>query len=186
MRKRPVMFWLHGGGYAVGSGGEKAYEGHNLCRKGDVVVVTINHRLAAPGYLYLGGFSSDFADSGSCGQLDQILALRWVRDNISQFGGDPNNVMIFGESGGGAKVSTLLAMPAALGLFHKAVIQSGAALRATERQDAEELAAKTLDKLRISRADVHKLQSMPLDQILKAATASEVGFMGGTTLSGGR
>jgi para-nitrobenzyl esterase len=122
-RKRPVMFWLHGGGFTSGSGSISSYDGSALCRRGDVVVVTINHRLNALGYLYLGNLHDDFADSGTVGQLDQILALQWVRENIEAFGGDPNCVTIFGESGGGAKVSALLAMPPAHGLFHRAIIE---------------------------------------------------------------
>src|ERR1700722_171476 len=121
-RKRPVMFYLHGGGFAQGSGSTSSYDGSALCRRGDVVVVTINHRLNALGYLYLGGIHDDFADSGNVGQLDIVLALQWVRDNIVAFGGDPNNVTIFGESGGGAKVGTMLAQPPAKGLFHRAII----------------------------------------------------------------
>ena len=104
-RKRPVMVWLHGGGFAMGSAGDPQYDGSALCRRGDVVVVGINHRLNALGYLYLGALHPDFADSGNAGQLDIVLALQWVRANIAGFGGDPGNVTIFGESGGGSKVS---------------------------------------------------------------------------------
>jgi para-nitrobenzyl esterase len=168
-RRRPVMFWLHGGGFAIGSGGERVYVGDALCRRGDVVVVTINHRLAAPGYLYLGDLHPDFADSGNVGQLDQILALQWVRDNIAGFGGDPMNVTIFGESGGGAKVSSLLAMPPAHGLFHKAIVQSGPGLRMVERADAAAFAEAVMAAMSIPKPDVHKLQSMELATVMKAA-----------------
>lgn len=172
-RKRPVMFWLHGGGFAQGSGSSAAYDGSALCRRGDVVVVTINHRLNAMGYLYLGALHDDFADSGNVGQLDQILALQWVRDNIEAFGGDPHNVTIFGESGGGAKVSVLLAMPAADGLFHKAIIQSGPGIRMVERVDAAELAERTLAALSVPKADLHKLRSLDSRAIISAATAAQ-------------
>src|SRR5580658_8409340 len=125
-RKRPVMFWCHGGAFISGSGASAWYDGGNLARKGDVVVVTINHRLGAPGFLYLAELGGEeYADSGNIGMLDIVEALKWVRDNIASFGGDSGNVTIFGESGGGAKVSVLMAMPPAHGLFHKAIVQSG-------------------------------------------------------------
>ena len=128
--RRPVMVWLHGGGFAYGSGAWPIYDSANLAKKGDVVVVTVNHRLNVFGYLYLGQLGNDaYAPSGNAGMLDLVAALQWVRDNVEAFGGDPGNVTIMGESGGGAKVSTLLAMPAAKGLFHRAVIQSGPGLR---------------------------------------------------------
>ena len=166
--KRPVMFWLHGGGFAMGSGGEPVYEGGVLAARGDVVVVTINHRLNAPGYLYLGALHPDFAASGNAGQLDQVLALQWVRDNIAGFGGDPGNITIFGESGGGAKVSTLLAMPAAKGLFHKAIIQSGPSLKAIPASEAAAFAELVLKALEIAPGDVHRIQQVPL-AVLQAA-----------------
>ncbi len=173
VRKRPVMVWLHGGGFAIGSAGDPQYDGNALARRGDVVVVGINHRLNALGYLYLGALSDDFADSGNVGQLDMVLALRWVRDNIAQFGGDPENVTIFGESGGGSKVSVMLAMPAARGLFHKAIIQSGPGLAMGEKADAIAHAERTLAKLGVAPADVHKLQSMDCRQIIAAASAAQ-------------
>ena len=124
--KRPVMVWFHGGGYAYGSGNWPAYNGRNLAEKGDVVVVTVNHRLNAFGYLNLAeAFGPEFAASGNVGNLDLVRSLEWVRDNIAAFGGDPGNVTIMGESGGGSKVSHLMAMPLANGLFHKAIVQSG-------------------------------------------------------------
>jgi para-nitrobenzyl esterase len=127
--KRPVMFWCHGGAFITGSGSSPWYDGRNLSKKGDVVVVSINHRLGAFGYLHLEDLVDDeFVSSGNAGMLDIVAALEWVRDNIQVFGGDPGNVTIFGESGGGAKVSVLMAMPAVCGLFHKAIIQSGPAV----------------------------------------------------------
>jgi para-nitrobenzyl esterase len=172
-RKRPVMVWLHGGGFAMGSAGEAQYDGGPLCRRGDVVVVTLNHRLNALGYLYLGALHDDFADSGNVGQLDQVLALQWVRDNIAAFGGDPGNVTIFGESGGGRKVSVLLAMPPAKGLFHKAIVQSGPGVTVGEKAAAAELAERTLAGLGLAKADVHQLQTMEAAAIIKAASAAE-------------
>ena len=113
-RKRPVMFYIHGGAYSNGSGSSPWYDGRALARRGDVVVVTVNHRLNAFGYLYLQRFADErYADSGNCGQLDLVLALKWVRDNIAAFGGDPDRVLAFGQSGGGAKIATMMAMPAA-------------------------------------------------------------------------
>ena len=126
VRMLPVMFWIHGGGFTLGSASQPIYDGGALCERGDVVVVTINYRLGALGYAYLGAHG-DWA-SANCGQLDQIAALRWVQANIEAFGGDPGNVTIFGESAGSMAVCTLLSMPAAEGLFHRAVAQSGASL----------------------------------------------------------
>lgn len=172
-RKRPVMVWLHGGGFAIGSAGDPQYDGNALARRGDVVVVGINHRLNALGYLYLGALSEDFADSGNVGQLDIVLALQWVRDNIAQFGGDPGNVTIFGESGGGSKVSVMLAMPAAQGLFHKAIIQSGPGLVMGEKADAVAHAERTLARLGLAHGDVHRLQAMDVRQIIAAASGAQ-------------
>jgi para-nitrobenzyl esterase len=145
---RPVMVWLHGGGFANGSGGAAMYDGGALARKGDVVTVTVNHRLNVFGYLHLAEvFGADYAQSGLAGMLDIVLALEWVRDNIATLGGDPANVTIFGESGGGWKVSLLMAMPAAKGLFHKAVIQSGPGLTGKPKAEANETARKLLARL---------------------------------------
>ena len=136
-RKRPVMFWCHGGAFIAGSGSSGWYDGTNLAKKGDVVVVTINHRLGVPGFLHLGDLAGEaYVSSGNVGMLDIAEALKWVRDNIVAFGGDADNVTIFGESGGGAKVSVLMAMPLAHGLFHKAIVQSGPAVTVTDRDDA--------------------------------------------------
>lgn len=177
-RKRPVMVWLHGGGFALGSGGDPQYDGNALARRGDVVVVTINHRLNALGFLYLGELDPLFADSGMVGQLDIQLALQWVRDNIAGFGGDPGNVTIFGESGGGAKVSVMLAMPGAQGLFHKAIIQSGPGLTMGDKAAAAAHAERTLDKLGVAKADVRKLLELDIKTIMAAASAAQAGGMG--------
>ena len=170
-RKRPVMLWLHGGGFRGGSGSNPGWDGTNLCLRGDVVVITINHRLSAMGFANFSEFNPDFAASGEVGMLDIVQALKWVRTNISQFGGDPDTVMIFGQSGGGRKVETLLAMPAAKGLFHRAVIESGIAIRIVDRDVATRNAEALLAKLGLSKADVHKIQQLPVDQILIAAAA---------------
>jgi para-nitrobenzyl esterase len=178
--KRPVMVWIHGGGYAYGSGAWPIYDGANLARKGDVVVVTLNHRLNVFGYLYLGQLANDaYARSGNAGMLDLVAALEWVRDNIEAFGGDPGNVTIMGESGGGAKVSTLLAMPAAKGLFHRAIIQSGPGLRGVPKDSATRTAKGVLDELQIGAADTKALQCLPAEDILAAAFAAAAKAGGG-------
>ena len=169
-RKRPVMVWLHGGGFTMGSGGIPSTDGDELARFGDVVVVSLNHRLGAPGYLYLGALHDDFADSGNTGHLDIVLALQWVRDNIGNLGGDARNVTIFGQSGGGWKVGAMLAMPPGRGLFHKAIEQSGPAVRMYTRDDAAALTERTLAELGITRGDVHKMQSLQVSAIVQAVT----------------
>ena len=166
--KRPVMFWIHGGGFNYGSGSWPIYDGNNLAQK-DVVVVTVNHRLNAFGYLYLGDkFGEDFAKSGNLGQLDLIAALEWVRDNIEMFGGDPDNVTVMGESGGGFKISNLLATPAADGLFHKAVIQSGAAADSGTKEEAAKLAEYVLEEAGIET--VEDLRAIPAKEFMDAAS----------------
>ncbi len=171
--KRPVMLWLHGGGYVVGSGGNVRYDGSNLARKRDVVVVTINHRLNAFGFLDMSSIGgADYAGSGNAGMLDIVAALEWVRDNIASFGGDPGNVTVFGESGGGGKVSTLMAMPAAKGLFHRAIAQSGTALRAIMPEAAAAATRALLGPLGMGMGGgLEKLRSFPSDQILAALAA---------------
>jgi para-nitrobenzyl esterase len=167
--KRPVMLWLHGGGYTSGSDGVALYDGTNLAGKQDVVVVGMNHRLNVFGYLYLAELGGEkYADSGNVGMLDIILALEWVRDNIAQFGGDPANVTVFGESGGGGKVSTLMAMPGAKGLFHKAIVESGSTLRVSSREDANKAAEKFVAQLAVTPNRIDDLQKLPIDQLLAA------------------
>jgi len=176
--KRPVMVWLHGGGFASGNGCYTMYDGANLARKRDVVTITINHRLNAFGYMYLTGVGGEkYANSGNLGQMDIIAALNWVKDNISRFGGDPNNVTIYGQSGGAGKVSTLMAMPAAKGLFHRAIIQSGAALRGATPEAATRSAEAFLAK--VGAKSVDELQSMPTAQLIAAATGGAGGGIGG-------
>jgi para-nitrobenzyl esterase len=172
--RRPVMFWCHGGGFATLSGSSPIYDGGNLCRRGDVVVVTINHRLNVFGYLHLGDLAGKaYAASGNAGMLDIVAALGWVRDNIVRFGGDPGNVTIFGESGGGRKVSTLLAMPAASGLFHRAIIQSGPGLHMQPRDMATELAGQFLHELGLKPNQVGELHALPVPRLLAAFSAVE-------------
>ncbi|HET7840905.1 MAG TPA: carboxylesterase family protein, partial [Terriglobia bacterium] len=167
--KRPVMFWIHGGGFTSGSGSAPLYDGTNLARRGDVVVVTINHRLGALGYTYLRDAGGEaFAASGNAGMLDIIAALEWVRDNIAGFGGDPSRVLIFGESGGGQKVSAVLAMPAAKGLFHRAVIESGPGLRMVDRAEAARVGRMFLDELGVKRERIKDIQAAPLERVMAA------------------
>ena len=168
--KRPVMVWLHGGGFSNGSGGAAMYDGGNLARRGDVVTVTVNHRLNVFGYLHLGELGGH-ASSGQAGMLDIVLVLEWVRDNIAAFGGDPANVTIFGESGGGAKVSMLQAMPAAHGLFHKAIIESGPGLRAVSKEAATRNAKAVLDALGVKPGEIGKLETLSAAEIQAAAAA---------------
>ena len=168
-RKRPVMLWCHGGGFSTGSGSSPVTDGTNLARRGDVVVVTINHRLNVLGFTYLGeAGGTEFAQSGDVGMLDIVHALKWVRDNIAQFGGDPNTVTIFGQSGGGRKVGTLLAMPSAKGLFHRAIIESGPTIKLVERDQAPRVASELLGKLGLNKSQVRELQSLPVERIMGA------------------
>lgn len=170
-KKRPVMVWLHGGGYSAGSGQElPSYEGTNLSKKGDVVVVTLNHRLNVLGFLDLSAYGEKYAKSGNVGLLDIVAALKWVNNNISNFGGDPGNVTIFGQSGGGGKVSVLTAVPEAQGLFHKAIVQSGSTLEVTEPQYSRRIGVALLDELNISPANIEKLAEVPYEQLLDAGT----------------
>src|SRR4029077_2124827 len=170
--KRPVMVWLHGGGFSTGSGSGAILDGTNLAHSGDVVVVSLNHRLNVLGFTYLGEQAgSDFALSGGVGLLDIVAALEWVRDNIAYFGGDPNLVTIFGQSGGGRKVATLMSMPSAKGLFHRAIIESGAVLRLTTAEDAIHTTTLLLAELGLSANQVRELQHVPIPRLLAANTA---------------
>ena len=175
-RKRPVMVWFHGGGYDQGTGGSIGYDGAGLAEKQDVVVVSVNHRLNVLGYLFLGDAGgSEFEASANAGQLDLVAALQWVRDNINAFGGDPNKVLIFGQSGGGGKVSTLMGMPCAKGLFQRAVIESGAALRGGPRDAATKTAETLMKELGLSKGQGHELQKIPLDRLMEAGNKARFG-----------
>jgi para-nitrobenzyl esterase len=168
-RKRPVMVWLHGGGFSSGSGSGRILDGTALAHARDVVVVTINHRLNVFGYTYLGdAMGPDFAPSSSVGLLDIVASLEWVRDNIAGFGGDPNLVTIFGQSGGGRKVATLMSMPSAKGLFHRAIIESGAVLRLTTHEDGVRYTDLLLGELGLKAGQARELQSLPMARLLEA------------------
>jgi para-nitrobenzyl esterase len=171
-RKRPVMFWIHGGGFTSGSSQElPSYDGENLARSGDVVVVSINHRLNVLGFLDLSAYGDEYAASANNSVTDMKLALEWVRDNIENFGGDPNNVTIFGQSGGGAKVNTLMSMPSAMGLFHKAINQSGS-FRSDmlTKETTQRIAAATLKELDIPAAEVNRLRALPFAELAAASS----------------
>jgi para-nitrobenzyl esterase len=168
-KKRPVMVWFHGGGYNGWSCNIDLYDGVNLCRKGDVVVVTVNHRLNGFGFLYLAELGGKgFAESGNVGMLDLVLALKWVKENIAEFGGDPNNVTIFGESGGGAKCATLMAMPAARGLFNKVITESGQQLTGRTREHATETARRVLKALNIPLDKIDEIKTVSMEKLNKA------------------
>ena len=168
-RKRPVMVWCHGGGFATGSGSSPITAGFNLARRGDVVVVSINHRLNVLGFTYLGEpGGAEFASSAGVGMEDIVQALQWVRDNITRFGGDPGTVTIFGQSGGGRKVATLLAMPPAKGLFHRAIIESGATLKLVEKDQGTRVAQELMKTMGLGKTQVKDLQMAPIDKLMAA------------------
>ena len=169
--KRPVMFWIHGGGYEVGTGSGSSTNGTHLAARQNVVAVSINHRSGVFGYTDLSAYGSEYELSGVAGQLDLIAALEWVRDNIESFGGDPGNVTVHGQSGGGAKISVLLAMPQAQGLFHRAVCESGSSARLAPREQARATAAALLQNMQFT--DVAQLVRAPADEVVNAAIAVE-------------
>jgi para-nitrobenzyl esterase len=169
--KRPVMVWLHGGGFTSGNGSYSIYNGANMARQHEVVMLSVNHRLNAFGFLHLpelGG--AQFAKASNAGILDVVAALQWVRDNIERFGGDPKNVTIMGQSGGAGKVSTLMAMPAARGLFHRAIIQSGANLAGIPKSDAIRTAETIMTRVGVK--NVADLQRVPMDTLIQATLAT--------------
>ncbi len=169
-KRRPVMLWIHGGAFMYGSGSSETYDGASFSQLGDVVVVSINYRLGIFGYLHLDEIGGEtYKGSGNCGLLDQVAALKWVRDNIEAFGGDPENVTVFGESAGAMSIGALLAIPEAEGLFHKAIFQSGAANNVLPSQVATNIAERFLQKLDITQEEFHKLHELQADEILQAA-----------------
>lgn len=183
-RKRPVMVWMHGGGYTSGSAAFTCYNGKELARKHDVVLIGVNHRLNVFGYLYFAGVGGEkYAQASNVGMLDIVAALEWVRDNVASFGGDPTNVTIFGQSGGGGKVSTLLGMPAAHGLFHKAIVESGAELRGVKLDVANRSAEKFLSTLNLKPDQVDQLQQLSVDQLLAAMPTGGLPGPGGLAMS---
>lgn len=178
---RPVMVWLHGGGYSAGSGAFIIYDGANLAARHDVVVVTVNHRLNVFGFLYLAELGGEkYAESSNVGMLDIVAALEWVRDNIAGFGGDPNNVTIFGQSGGGGKVSTLMAMPPAKGLFHRAICESASAITGIPKEEATKSAERYMARLGLKPNQVDEMQKLPAEQLVAAIRGG--GAMGGPGL----
>ncbi|MGA9669609.1 MAG: carboxylesterase family protein [Terracidiphilus sp.] len=172
-RKRPVLVYFHGGAYNNGSVNNDLYDGTRLVHRGDVVVVTVNHRLNAFGYMYLGDLAPEYAQSGNAGQLDLILALRWVRDNITEFGGDPSRVLIFGQSGGGAKCAALMATPAAKGLFHRVMTMSGQQIKGASIEIASGRAKTVLEKIGVtpSKNLDAQLNALSMEQIQTGAAA---------------
>jgi para-nitrobenzyl esterase len=186
-RKRPVMFYSHGGGFVIGSGGAPYQDASNLARTWDVVVVATNHRLGLLGFLYLGDLGGDeYSTSGNQGLLDICAGLKWVHENIAAFGGDPDNVMIFGESGGGAKTSCLYAMPAAAPYFNKASIESGPGIRMMPRDMAAETTTMVLKQLGIEKSDWRKLLEVPADKLLDVQIDLGKRPGGPLTMTGGR
>jgi para-nitrobenzyl esterase len=168
-KKRPVMLWCHGGGFTGGSGGNVRYDGAMLAKKHGVVLVTINHRLNAFGFLYLGKLGGEkYADSGNVGMLDIVAAMNWVKGNIAEFGGDPDNVTIFGQSGGGSKVTTAMAMPQAVGRFHRVIAESGVSLKAITPDEGTEIATKIMAQLGLQPNQVDQLQQVPFQKIIAA------------------
>ena len=168
-KRRPVMVWLHGGAFTSGSGQEMdCYDGSSLASTDEVVVVSLNHRLNVLGFLDLSAFGDKYKYSGNVGMLDIVSALKWVKNNISRFGGDPDNITVFGQSGGGGKVSTLMSMPSAKGLFHKAITQSGAHIDNMKAKYTRKIGIITLRNLGISAINIDKIESVPYDDLLAA------------------
>jgi para-nitrobenzyl esterase len=168
-RRRPVMVWLHGGGFRSGSGSAPILDGTSLARAHDVVVVTLNHRLNVFGFTYLAeAAGAEFASAAAVGMLDIVAALEWVRDNIERFGGDPKHVTLFGQSGGGRKIATLMSMPSAKGLFHRAIIESGAVLRLTTPEDGQRATEMLLAELGMNMSQARELQNVPMELLAQA------------------
>ncbi|EJL35209.1 carboxylesterase/lipase family protein [Novosphingobium sp. AP12] len=177
--RRAVMVYFHGGAYTTGSVTDPLTHGAHLAADGDVVVVTVNHRLNALGYAWLKPFGAQFADSGNLGQLDLVLALQWVRDHIAAFGGDPARVMVFGQSGGGAKIATLMAMPAAKGLFHSAATMSGQQVQASGPAHAWVRTQAFMSALKLAPGDVETLRTMPVERLVEGLGATDPVMGGG-------
>ena len=186
-RRRPVMFYNHGGGFVVGSGSTWYQDGSNIAREYDVVVVASNHRLGLLGYLFLADLAGEeYATSGNQGILDIAAALKWVNENIEAFGGDPHNVMVFGESGGGAKTACIYALPTAKGYFNKASIESGPGVHMSSREVATRTTKMVLDELGLSEKEVLKLKQIPAEKLVEVQGAVAQKRPGGLSLSGGR
>lgn len=177
--RKPVMLYIHGGAYSNGSVTDPMNDGRHIAGRGDAVVVTVNHRLNAFGYAYLARLDPRFPDSGNAGQLDLILALRWVRANIAAFGGDPGRVMVFGQSGGGAKIATMMGMEAAQGLFHRAATMSGQQVTASGPMNATARARALLARLGVGERDLSPLLTMPAARIVEGLAATDPVLGGG-------
>ncbi|MBO0960050.1 carboxylesterase/lipase family protein [Neobacillus sp. MM2021_6] len=168
-KRRPVMVWIHGGSFMYGSGSSHLYDGKSFAEQGNVVIVTLNYRLGVFGFLHLSDMGGEaYRGSGNCGLLDQVAALKWVKENIEAFGGDPNNITIFGESAGAVSVGNLLSMPIAKGLFHKAILQSGTARCKVPVEKANEMTEQLLSELQVNPKDLSELEKIPGETILKA------------------
>ena len=184
-RKRPVMVWIHGGGYGVGSGTAPVYDGDNLARHGNVVVVTLNHRLNVLGDIHLAtALGPDYADADNLSLLDMALAVEWVRDNAAAFGGDPGNVTLFGQSAGGSKICALMAMPALKGLYHKVIIESGATPNVRTLERAKQDGDRALTLLGLTRANAREILTIPVERFLSMGTIA--GGVGGGPVVDGR
>ena len=181
--RRPVIVYIHGGAYSTGSGSSPLTDGARLATRGDVVVVTVNHRLGPLGYASLARLAQGFEDSGNLGQLDLVLALQWVRDNIAAFGGDPGCVTVVGQSGGGAKIATLMAMPTAVGLFHRAVTMSGQQVTASGPLNATRRAEVWLEALGLTSDRIDAVRTMPVERLIEAAGATDP-ILGGSLYFG--
>jgi para-nitrobenzyl esterase len=185
-KKRPVMVWLHGGGFSTGSSHElPVYDGENMSKYSDVVLVSVNHRLNILGFLDLSGVSDKYKYSANVGMLDLVAALEWVRDNITNFGGDPGNVTIFGQSGGGGKVATLMQMPMAKGLFHKAIMQSGASGAFQDRNNTRQIGPAILEELGLKPNQVDSLKNIPYTELMAAGSKAIRKVSAKITSSGG-
>ena len=173
--RRPVLVWIHGGGFVIGSGSQTIYDGSRLAKRGDVVVVTVNYRLGALGFLHLADLCPDLDAASNCGIRDQVAALEWVRDNIEALGGDPDAITIFGESAGGMSVGTLLGTPSAKGLFARAIPQSGAAHNLHGTEVATEVAEHLLEAIGVTRADAARvLREIPAEKLLAAQSQASI------------
>ena len=183
-KKRPVMVWLHGGGFFVGSSNDPMTYGEAMTRKGDIVFVSVNHRLNILGFLDLSGTHDKYIHSANAGMLDIVKALEWVKDNITEFGGNPADVTIVGESGGGGKVGTLMCMPAAKGLFQKAIIQSGTLVNTMTKEKSQALGSAVLEKLGIGDNDLEKLDTVDYFRLVKAGNDAIAQLAGGPRVPG--
>ncbi|HZY78773.1 MAG TPA: carboxylesterase family protein, partial [Cyclobacteriaceae bacterium] len=173
-KKRPVMFWIHGGGYTAGSSQElPSYDGEAIAKKGDVVLISVNHRLNILGFLDLSEYGDKYKKSANASFYDLVAALEWVRDNAANFGGDPNNVTIFGQSGGGGKVSTLMSSPVAKGLFHKAIVQSGVWADFQDQAISKRIGAAVLNELGLIPSKVDSIQKVPYDKLVAAGNKAQ-------------